>query len=279
MEEATHRQPQSVPLIAALAGALLALAVSPAFADEDRPLTDKEKRAGELFELADTHYAAGRYEQAAKFFKEGYKLAPHPEFLYSLGNTYERMGQYDKAADYLKRYVKSPLAQDVVSVRERIKRLEAAAEEARRERERVEEEEKVPVDDLEGDDDDDGEAAAVVDSGASRSRAHYYWFAGAGVGLAGAATLGLLSRSAASDASSGCSGGICEESARRDLDREKQLAVMADISLVAGVAAGVVGAVLLFKRSSKDESADRAALRLEPVLTPEGGGVGLAGSF
>lgn len=285
MEEATHRQPQSVPLIAAPV-ALLALLVlgiaAPAAADEDRPLTPAQKRAGELFERADTHYAAGRYEQAAKYFLQGYKIAPHPEFLYSLGNTYERMGEYAKAAEYLKRYVRSPLAQDVVSVKERIKRLEAAAEERRKQLEEPADdggEDGIEVENLEGDDDDDAPVAVVDGGGGPPSRAHYYWFAGAGVGLIGAAAFGLLSRSAATTAAGSCSGGLCEDAARTELDREKRYALLADVSLVAGIGAAVVGAVVLF-RSRRSNSRDQArALHVDPVITAEGGGLALSGRF
>jgi tetratricopeptide (TPR) repeat protein len=280
VEEATYRQPQPVQALSGVVaiGAALVLslgAVGPAWADE-KPLSAKEKRAGELFELADTHYAAGRYEQAAKYFEEGYELAPHPEFLYSLGNTYERMGKYAQAADFLERYIKSPLAEDVVSVKERIKRLEAAAEARRLELERMRVKNEARQKEPDGDLGDDG---PVDDEPRSTSNAHYYWFGGAAVGGAAAATFGLLSRQAATAASGACSDGLCESSARSDLDREKRYALIADISLGLAVGAAVVGVIELVRNRPGKRAKKRSALRLEPMIAPDGAGVGVAASF
>jgi tetratricopeptide (TPR) repeat protein len=254
------------------------LLVAPGIAAADgKPLTAKQKRAGELFELADTHYAAGRYEQAAKYFEEGFELAPHPEFLYSLGNTYERMGQYEKAADFLRRYIESPNAEDVVSVKERIKRLEAAADARRLELERLKVKGQNPDP---GDDDDIGNNNNnVIDQEVSTSNAHYYWFGGAAVGVAAGVTFGLLSRQAATAAAGSCSGGLCESRAESELDREKQFALVADVSLVLAAGAAAVGVYAFITRSSKRAPTKTASVSVQPMFTPSAAGVGLSGNF
>jgi tetratricopeptide (TPR) repeat protein len=237
---------------------------------EGRELTPEQKEAGRLFDIADSHYAAGRYEEAAEYFERGYAIAPHPEFLYSLGNTYERMGEYGKAADYLKRYLESPEAQDVVSVKERVRRLEAAAEK------------QLAAETLSG---AGGEPAPPAVSGPEPaegaaevppSRRPYYWFAGAGLGVTGAVVFGLISRSAGSAAGTDCAdGGFCDRAAEDALARERRFAVLSDVSLVIGLAAAGVGAYEWIRdRRSRRAARSSARIELAPMFAP--GTVGLA---
>ena len=109
---------------------------APSYADDDDDDDDDEEElenARELYELGNAHYAAGRYEKAAAAFQKGYDISELPGFLYNLANAYERMGEYAEAAARLELYLESPKAKDVVSVKERVRRLQAAAKEKARE--------------------------------------------------------------------------------------------------------------------------------------------------
>ncbi len=114
------------PALLALASLILIASMTePALADPKRD--DAEKRAQKLFQVGDDHYAAGRYEEAVVHFQQAYELSQQPALLFNMANAYERMGEYEKAAEHLRRYLESPKAEDVASVRERIRRLELSA--------------------------------------------------------------------------------------------------------------------------------------------------------
>ena len=237
---------------------------------EGHELTPEQKEAGRLFDIADSHYAAGRYEEAAEYFQRGYAIAPHPEFLYSLGNTYERMGEYGKAAEYLKRYLESPEAQDVVSVRGRVRRLEAAAAK------QLAAEAPATADPEESPPTVTAPPAGEGGGAVPRSRRPYYWFAGAGLGVTGAVVFGLISSSAGSAAGTDCAdGGFCDRAAEDALARERRFAILSDVSLVLGLAAAGVGTYAWIRdRRSRRAAKGSARIELAPIVAP--GTVGLA---
>lgn len=264
-------------LLGALVIACMVCGVAaPAMAQSD------DEKAREAYYTGDNHYAAGRYEEALKYFEKAYKLSKRPQLLYNIANAYERMGEYEAAAGYLRRYLKSPEAEDVSSVRERIKRLEmnaeAKEEELRREREREQKSE----DDKEQKEPETEQVAPTVDtereSRASRKPA-YLFLAGSGAALITASIFGLAANSAASDAEDLCIDGLCPDSAQDPLDREKRFALVADVSLVLGLASAGVGVYLLIKDSKKQERPEGTAVRVEPTLYRGGGGIGLSGHF
>lgn len=261
--------------LALVALALVATATaSSALADDDE-LSEDQRRSRDLYDLGDSHYAAGRYEDAATAFEDGFDLFPHPNFLFNLGNTYERMGDYEKAADFLRRYLESPEAEDVVSIRERIRRLEAAAA-ARSKAEKAQPLEDDPVDVP------DPGAGRQADEFGPRPKTYLYWFGGAGLAFAGAATFGLLASSAASSAEDQCGeAGVCDRGAETDIDSEKQWALAADIGLGVGVVAAGVGLYYLLRappRISRDDD-ESASLELGPMIGPGAVGLTAVGRF
>lgn len=100
---------------------------APAPAAEAPAPPTEEERAKEMFKEGNAHYAAGRYEEAAVLFQQAYDLSQRPLLLFNLANVYERMANYDAAAAALRRYLETPDVHDVVSVRERLRRLELTA--------------------------------------------------------------------------------------------------------------------------------------------------------
>lgn len=71
-------------------------------------------------------FVAGRYQDAARAFEDGYQKHPYPAFLFNAGVAYEKLGDLAKAAERFRAYVAAdPAAPDVGKVRERMARLEA----------------------------------------------------------------------------------------------------------------------------------------------------------
>ncbi len=225
--------------------ALFAATSTPAIADDD-PDEGALKEARELYEVGNAHYAAARYEKAAKAFAKGYKLSKLPGFLYNLANAYERMGEYRKAAGKLEIYLESPKAKDVVSVRERVRRLLAAAEDREREiaKQEAREKEMRRLAKLRGE--DTGREEAKFEEG-PRSPTYLFVLGGGAAALATSGIFALLSQSAATSAASDCIGMVCDRKAESDLDRERSFAVAADVSLGIGVVVVGVGAYLYLK--------------------------------
>jgi tetratricopeptide (TPR) repeat protein len=101
----------------------------------------EEKRAGELFDKAETEYQAGRFAEAVELLLEAQRLAPDPVLHYNLARAYEGMGKLDEALASYRAYVEGdPTSKDRGAVEARIKTIEelrdarakAAAEPARR---------------------------------------------------------------------------------------------------------------------------------------------------
>lgn len=238
---------------------------------------DQDARARELFLEGEAHYAAGRYELAAERYLEAYELSQRPELLFNVGNAYERLGDYARAAHYLGQYVASPRARDVVSVRERIRRLEAAAAEEQR---RAQEQQQ-PV---------AAPESAVAAPATPRPRPRHddgrrtratWWLIGSGVSAAGALGMGLLAINAGSNAERRCADTgrpVCLDSASSALAQETAFAISGDVLAVAAVVTAGVGIYLLFQDDG-DEARPATATRLAPTLAPGGLGVSLSGNF
>lgn len=264
----------TVPVLA------LGLAV-PAHAQQqpaDRPVKEEDTRARELFLEGEAHYAAGRYELAAERYEQAYELSQRPELLFNIGNAYERMGEYAKAADYLQRYADSPRARDVVSVRERVRRLEAAAaaekRRAEQEQEAAQAREAEPAlvqpTTPEPEAEDDGNPA-------------FWWLVGSGVAAVSTVAFGLLATNAGNNAAEDCtetSGGrpLCRDTASSALTQETVFAISADVSAIATVVTAGVGIYLLVQ-GDDDKESSATATRVEPALVPSGFGVSLSGRF
>lgn len=240
---------------------------------------ESDQRARDLFLEGEAHYAAGRYEQAAENYLQAYELSKRPALLFNVGNAYERLGEYDEAAEYLRRYIESPRARDVVSVRERIRRLEAAAEQARREQERREQERPAP-----GEREPRVQVAAQPSSRADdRQSPAMWWLIGSGAAAATTVVFGLLARDAGNSAAAGCAEtstgrALCRDQVSSDLTRETVFAIGADVSAIAALTMAGVGLYLLLEDDAPQETAARSA-RLTPDLVPGGFGVSISGRF
>jgi tetratricopeptide (TPR) repeat protein len=266
------RRPNLLALTALL---LIASMARPALGD---PKASDEQRAQKLYEVGDDHYAAGRYEEAVVHFQQAYELSPQPALLFNMANAYERMGEYDKAADHLRRYLESPKAEDVASVRERIRRLELSARASRT----VSGEPGASASPG-GPDEAAGVSARANAAQAGRSRVLSYSLLAAGAAtIGGGVVFGLLSNQAGDDAADLCTGdGLCTRNARSKLDRQKRFALLSDVSIGAGVICAGTGALLLLLRNQSDEEQplERASLQFTPSLGSAGLGLEVSGAF
>jgi tetratricopeptide (TPR) repeat protein len=267
---------RSISAVAIASTVALGLAIGvpppPAHAQQ-QPAEDA--RARELFLEGEAHYAAGRYELAAERYLEAYELSQRAELLFNVGNAYERLGDYEKAAKYLGEYVNTPRARDVVSVRERIRRLEAAAVEQKR-RDEQEQQQAVTPDPVV----EPPTTSREPDSGLSRST---WWFIGSGASAAGAIGLGLLALNAGNNASRDCAGTgrpVCRDTASSSLTQETVFAIGADVLAVATVVTAGVGVYLLFQGDETERRpVDSTSTQIVPTLGPDGVGVSLSGRF
>jgi tetratricopeptide (TPR) repeat protein len=273
-----------IPAIAILLLSAIYLPAPPAHAQPQPPVEDT--RARELFLEGEAHYAAGRYEQAAERYLEAYQLSQRPELLFNVGNAYERLGDYEKAAEYLRQYADNPRARDVVSVRERIRRLEAAAaEEKRRQQQQQQQQQEAARREAEVTVSPPAPIPAPAQPRAESGGGNgaMWWLIGSGVAAAGAVGMGLLASNAGNDAAEDCaetSGGrlVCRDAASDALAQETAFAIGADVFAVAAVVTAGVGIYLLLQDDG-EETRPAAATRLAPTLAPDGIGVSLSGRF
>ena len=271
----------------------LAAAVLVSSGGREARADDDEQRAREAYKTGDDHYAAGRYEESVKYFKLAYDLSRLPALLFNIANAYERMGDYEKAADYLRQYLESPKAENVASVRERIRRLELSAEARKREQppEAAAGAGEPPPASGDPSATTAGAAeltsrspdAAVQRDGSARSRRSralpYTLLAVGAVGIAGGIAFGVVSKRAGDDAEKLCNDdGLCTSDAEDELDRQRRFALGSDISFGIGVAAAGAGVLLLLLRDDGDQP-ERSALRVSPSVGTAGVGVDLTTRF
>jgi tetratricopeptide (TPR) repeat protein len=232
---------------------------TPVFA---QPTKEEDEKAREMYEEAESHYAAGEYEEAAELFLKAYKLTKYPELLFDLGNCFERMGDYEQAAKYLRRYLKSDEAEDIVSVRRRIKRLEMALK-----RQDLQDQQAQPNVDKE---------VTVVPKKKEESGTpkYYWWYGGAGLALASGVGFSLAARSAGSTAEDHCVNGLCSTRGKKYVDRERNFALVADISYGLALVAGTVG--LYYQFGNRELETNEPRTVMQPILIPGGIGLGIS---
>jgi tetratricopeptide (TPR) repeat protein len=270
--------------VAAVAAAALMAATPVRTARADEPTVEDDEKARELFRLAETHYAAGRYEKAAVLYDEAYRLSARAELLLALVNTYERMGEYKQAIARLREYIKHPRARNVATLRDRLRRLEEGEHERDAERDRVrrleiaEQQRAKEVREQRQPPSQPIQRVEVTTVDRPSRVPAYLLLAGGVLGAGGAVTFGLLSRRASDSADELCTGdGLCQARAQRYLDRESRYAVLSDVSAAVAVASTTVGVILLWR--SRDRGDERSALRIGPTPLPGGVGVVLGGEL
>ena len=67
--------------------------------------TDNARPGRVRFEMAETKFNLGRFEEAAADYQAAYEAEPLPAFLFNLGQCYRNLGNYERAQFYFRRYV------------------------------------------------------------------------------------------------------------------------------------------------------------------------------
>lgn len=63
-------------------------------------------RAAQLTSQAQTHYNAGRYEEASESYRQAFAVVPAPELLFNLGQCQRLMGRSQRALKYFEAYLR-----------------------------------------------------------------------------------------------------------------------------------------------------------------------------
>ena len=235
-----------------------------------------DEQARELYDAGELAYSRGHYDDAVAKFQAAYDLSKRPLLLFNLANTYERMGAYDEAAATLRRYVGSPDAVSVEAVRQRIRHLDARATESRAlDAELATLRSRPPC--------ADQITCPTAPLRPPSNRTAFILLGTGAIAVLAGGIFGLVATSAGSDASDQCvedgGGTFCSGDAANSLDRERLVALAADVSLIGGTVAAATGAFLWWRNRNKASARERSAATWSPVVSPQAIGVGLAGWF
>lgn len=286
-------KPHRLALVALVGlGLLAATPAAHAQPKGDKAATDVH--AKELFAKGDTAYAEGRYEEALAAFQEAYALSGRPQLLFNVSNALERLGRYAEAVEALEKYLASGKARERDVVQKRLANLKKRVEEQKKEQDRLaKDEEERKAKEAEERKKAEAEQASRMpapvapEQPAAESPSHTVPFILIGTGaaaLAAGGVFGILTLSAHSDVSKGCTSGgggnLCTGDVRSAIDREKTFALVTDIALASGIVLAGVGIYLLVSQRG-DEGKLRAAANspVRVVGRPGGGGVEIVGAF
>lgn len=243
-------------------------AAEPAAAEQ----TDDQARALELFGQSETLYKEGRFEEAAVLLEQAHALHPEPTLLYNLARAREGQGSLAEAADAYERYLQeSPEASDRGAIEQRIRSLRAReAERVRLEQQQRETQERLAQMERE-------RAANPPDEGGSALDGPLPWVI-FGVGVAGVGVGFGVAAAAQAKHDDAVEEPVQVEAVSKQ-DAAEDLALGANVAIVAGAAialsGGVLGIVGLASSGSADEPPPAAAwqLRVGPAF------VGIEGCF
>jgi len=261
----------SLGAIAAVLSLCTSLCATPADAQRRRVRggeTSTDRRAQELFHRGDVLYAQGRYEDAILAFQEAYLISERPLLLYNIANAEERLGRWAEALGMLQRYLPSAepteradVEQRIHSIEIRLARERALAAEQRRVRESEQARARTQV-----------QAPGPPIAG-------WVLVIGGGAAVGAGVAFGLVALGARNEAEPLChmlgDSRLCAEEAKGALGRDVLFSVLADASVIVGVAAATVGVAVIVSAGSRSEPERR---RLHVRLGPRGVGaeVGVA---
>jgi tetratricopeptide (TPR) repeat protein len=109
---------------------------------EEAVKPEDEAKARALFKKAEVHFALGEFNRAIEGYKNAYRIAPLPGFLFNLGQCYRSLGKPEMALHFYKQYAeRSPAAKEKTEVERLIHLTERDLErerEAARQKDQVE---------------------------------------------------------------------------------------------------------------------------------------------
>ncbi|MEM9068026.1 MAG: tetratricopeptide repeat protein [Myxococcota bacterium] len=188
-------------------------------------------------------FAAGRFGQALDRFTRAYELAPRSELLFNIATAHDRLGHTEDALRGYRDYLDaSPDAANGAYTQSRVEVLEAQIEDPTRD---AAEGSAAEGDVAEGSAAEGGAAeGGVAGEGRSGGRsAAFALFAVGGAAAVTAALTGGFALRQRGDLDDRCTDGLCDPSARSDIQRLDRLTRSTDVMI--GLAAAAVGAGLV----------------------------------
>ncbi len=238
-----------------------------------KPTYRQDKKARAMYSAGELEYAAGSYGKATVLFLGAYRLTEYSELLFNIANCYERMGNYKMATRYLRHYLESNDAEDVNSVRRRIRRLERAMarpddsemkSDLRDSSPKSEITTAVPA----------KPSANVVSEMRSESSSVYWWLGGGAIALTSGIAFSLAKRAASSSVRDRCMNGVCLESALPFVKRERRFAIAADVSFGVTLVTAVVATWSFLGQTPA--TMEVAGGTIHPIVMDTGIGVGFS---
>ncbi len=210
-----------------------------------------EARARDAFQRGRIHYDNGDFARAALAFEEAYSLSNRHALLYNLYLAYRDANQQENAARALSNYL------DLVDAIENRPQLEARLKALEEGLAKLQEEEAEKA--------KQDQAAPSTQASPSHqvdlTKPARWWIMPVAVMGTGAALMaasvatGVMALSKQQQLDDECVGGVCDPSLRGTADSGKTLAIVTDVLLFGGAATAATGAVLLFLKKPKAESA------------------------
>jgi len=235
-------------MIPAVAWALVA---TPALAQDGSE--EDQERAKVLFAQGQAFYESGRFEEAVQALQLAYDLSGKPLLLFNLTAPLERLGRWEEALEALEGYRPHARDDEIEEIERRLTSL----------RERVEEEK--------------AREAALADARAQGGPpvGAFVLFGVGAVGIGTGTVFTARALSARNEWTGLCAGdpGLCPVSAEPVVQRDRTSSLIADISLVAGVAALGGGVAVLVAGGKKREASPEVAWWVAPT------GTGIRGAF
>ncbi len=251
-----------------------------------------ESQARTLYAEGDAAYRVGRYEDAIAKFTRAYELSPRPELQFNLANAYERLGKLEEAVAALELYRPAAAPEEQSEIDARVKALRKRIAENKKAAKNPGKPKPTPTPQsapaTTGTSDSQTTAppsTGPTDDGPRDSTSSptvgYVLLGLGGASLIAGTVLGILARSAHSSASDKCSDELCLAEAEDDIDREKSLALGADIGFGAGLLLGGIGFALVLSHDDGSETVSRPAPRAALFVAPQPGGgqFGFRGRF
>lgn len=238
------------------------------------PKLDEAKR---LFDEGAKFYGEGDYEKAIEAWQMAFDLSQKELIYESIASAYERLGKPKEAQEYLLKWRAVAPEEEHPVLDSRLKNLaervarEEQVEKDRAEQKRLEQEAK----DAEKKKAAEGSSVPVLGIA----------LAGAGVAMvAGGVVLDLVAVGKRPDEAEACRAAgdrqVCRVSDQDAIKSSNTLAYVGDVLWITGGIAAAAGVVLIVTGvTSSKPAADATALRITPVIGPQGGGFVVGARF
>jgi tetratricopeptide (TPR) repeat protein len=207
------------------------------------PPSDAVEAAKAHFAAGSAYYEQGNWADAAKEFKEAYRLSRRADLLYNISLCEERLGNLEGAIAALRSYLDvGPV--DRAAIEARIERLEQKRREATT---TTRPPEPAPAAVAVS----EATTAATATVPPTSARAPRWWLPGTVVGAIGAAALvaalgtGISALRTADELEHFCVDKICPPDQRARVSRGEALAISTDVLIGVGVAAVITSAILI----------------------------------